>query len=223
MSRSRSRVKSAEGLTPRQIRFVELFLSEGETLGNAKECAKRAGYGSGDEGKWINGYQVLNNPAVQEAIANRISRRLASLEGDAIKSALARLARADMSNFITVEEIEIPPTAEELASNPDAKPKKRTYPFIDWAKARDAAALGQIREFRETAEGFIIKVHDPRPAIETLAKIAGLLKERVDVTSGDKPIQPEPQPFDHDRFAELYRQRTGGNRPGAGADSLNRN
>lgn len=187
-----SRIKNAppdriwtEGLNDRQVLFVQHYMHI-DTLGDAQAAARAAGYGF-EAGKQINAHQVLNKPLVQKAIATLRSERIAQLDCDAIKQALARLTLADMANFVSVEEVEVPLTDEEKAAG--KMPRMVSVPYLDWAKARDAAAIGQIKEFKIGKDGEIhIKIHDPRPALETLSKIAGLLQDRVDLTSGGKPI-----------------------------------
>lgn len=167
----------ADGLTQRQIDFVTAYLSP-ERLGNATQSAIAAGY------KSDNGWQILNQPAVQRAIATRVSQRLAGCDGDAIKSALAMLARSDMSNFVSV----------------DGEGKLT----LDWVKARDAAALGQIKQVTIKPTGEVtIKIHDPRPALEILAKIMGMLKERVE-HSGEVKFNPITLDGDKDLDAARF-------------------
>jgi hypothetical protein len=85
------------------------------------------------------------------------------------KAALVDLAFATFGNFITLD--------------------ANDEPVIDWAKAAEAGALGQIREYRE--EGIAaggttsiikrtIKLHDRSAALSTLLKMHGLLKDHVE-------------------------------------------
>jgi phage terminase small subunit len=156
------------GLTVKQRAFVRNFLSEGDCYGNATTSALKAGYKQPEKGS-LNAHQTLNHPNVQRAMAAIMAEQLAAPDGMALKSALARIARSDMSNFLSVTE--------------DGRFE------IDAIKARDAAAIGQIKEYRDTEHGVVIKLHDPRPAIETLAKILGLLKDRVE-HSGEVRFNP---------------------------------
>jgi hypothetical protein len=89
-----------------------------------------------------------------------------------LKSRLAELAQSSMNNFATINE----------QGDVD----------VDLKQAAALGALGQLKEIREETIEIqanvvkrkrIIKVHDPLPAIRTLAEMNGML-------SGE-PAQPE--------------------------------
>jgi phage terminase small subunit len=184
LSRLKHPDPALDGLNAKQISFVEHFLSE-EIFGNAQQAAKRAGYKMGgvtDNSR--NGWQILNHPEVSRAIATKLQRRLASGDGDAIKTAVARIAMADMSNFLSVEEVE----------GADGEITSRFV--IDAAKARDALAIGQIKEYRETYGNVSLKLHDPLPALQILAKIVGLVKDQVEHSG---KVQFHPITLDGDK------------------------
>jgi hypothetical protein len=165
-----------EGLTILQARFVEIFVGKGG--GDATAAAEEAGYYAENRQALRNqAHRLMNLPHVSRAIQRRVAAQICSRKGQAIEEILQTLSLSDMRNFITVGEDGIPQ--------------------MDFAKARDNAAIGQIREFR--AEGITdgtglrpfkvtVKLHDPRPALEILARIYGLLIDRKDITSDGKPI-----------------------------------
>lgn len=172
----------ADGLTVKRLMFAKAYV--GEAGGNASKAAEMAGYRSDNRiSLAVTAHKLLNDPHVSRAIAIRLATSLANMDGDALRGALSRLAHADLANFVTVDA--------------DGCPR------LDFLKARDAAAIGQLREFK--AEGIVdpaggplgglrpfkvsIKTHDPKPAIELLAKMAGLLIDRKDITSGGKPLK----------------------------------
>lgn len=180
-----------DGLNPKQAAFVAHYcgdLADGANLSNATASAKAAGYsGTSYTALSSAGSRLLNNPAVARAIAERLARRLA-VEGEAIRTALARLAMSDMSNFLSVDEA--------------------GKPSIDWTKALQAAAIGQIRRFHLAADGAVtIVLHDPRPALEVLAKIAGLYADHhvsQSVQFNMITFEGDAIPFDHEHFAKLH-------------------
>lgn len=58
----------AKGLTPRQRKFVEVF------EGNATAAARKAGYTGSDAALGKSGFDLLRNPKVQAALAERDSK-----------------------------------------------------------------------------------------------------------------------------------------------------
>jgi hypothetical protein len=184
LSRLKHPDPALDGLNAKQISFVEHFLSE-EIFGNATQAAKAAGYKMGgvtDNSR--NAWQLLNHPEVSRAIATRLSMRLSSGDGNAIKTALARLARADMSNFLSVEDVK----------GEDGKIVSRFV--LDAAKARAAAAIGQIKEYRVINGNVVLKLHDPLPALQVLAKMEGMLKDQVEHSG---KVQFHPITLDGDK------------------------
>ena len=53
-----------------------------------------------------------------------------------------------------------------------------------------------VESVKETKDGIQLKLYDKIKALETLAKITGLAVERIDVTSGGRPIQPIQMTFE---------------------------
>jgi hypothetical protein len=116
----------ADGLNTRQRLFVDALL--GPAAGVATKAAEIAGY-SADNRKAlrVTAYRLLTYANVQHAIARAYAKLREGPEW--AKAALVDLAFATFGNFIT------------LGANDE--------PVIDWAKAAEAGALGQIREYRE--------------------------------------------------------------------------
>jgi hypothetical protein len=59
---------SVDKLTPKQRKFVEAF------TGNATEAARIAGYQGDDNTLGVTGYDLLRNPKIFQAIADRFPR-----------------------------------------------------------------------------------------------------------------------------------------------------
>jgi phage terminase small subunit len=201
-----------EGLTPRQRAFVEALV--GPAGGVATRAAEMAGYAAENNNSLrATASYLLTIPNVQESIARAMARRRMTPEW--AQERLVELASASMRNFVTI----------------DAQGKMT----IDWAKAAEAGAIGQIREIREdvldTGDGKFeiikrsFKLHDVVTALQTILRLSGLLKDEATMrlvgADGGKPEIKHT--FDHDRFAELYRNRTGRNRLRPGLASPNGN
>ena len=161
----------AEGLTPNRLTFVNFYV--GEAGGDATKAAELAGYGTDNRRSLrATASRLLNDPFVSRAIASRLASKFAALDPQELRSALARIGQSDLRNFYSIDD--------------DGTPR------LDFLKARDAAALGQLKELRiegiaepdGTSKTAIhpvkvqIKVHNPQPAIELLSKMAGMLIER---------------------------------------------
>ena len=159
-------------LTIRQRSFVEALV--GPAGGNATKAAEMAGYASENRiALQVTASRLLSNAMVQEAIAHALAKRRASPEW--CKNQLIDLAQSSMKNFISVGD--------------DGEPR------LDFVKAASLGALGQIKEFKEEgikgADGELsvvkrtIKIHDRHAALQTLAKLHGLVSETPPVPDKD--------------------------------------
>jgi phage terminase small subunit len=165
-----------DGLTIRQRAFVAALV--GPAGGNATKAAEMAGYASENRNAlMVTACRLLSFAKVAEAITHALAARNASPEW--AKLQLIDAAGSSLANFVTVNE--------------------SGEPRLDFKKAAEAGAMGQLKEFHhevikvDGAAGetikTTIKVHDRMTAIQTLLKLHGLLIDRRDVTSGDKPIK----------------------------------
>lgn len=165
-----------DGLKPRHRLFVQAFV--GPAGGNATRAARMAGYNDSHNGSLrVTAHRVLTNANVQAAIALHYAKLRDTPEW--ARASLVDLASSSMANFVTVDE----------------KGEAR----MDFRKAADAAALGQIKEYRE--EGLVaggetvavvkrtIKIHDRRSALETLLKMHGLLTDNVTNVTVNVPVK----------------------------------
>jgi hypothetical protein len=159
-------------LTLRQRLFVEAYI--GPAALNGSKAAQMAGYRSENVyGLSLAAQRLLNNPIVQEAIAAGIARKRMSI--DWCQDRLVLLASSSMTNFVTIDE--------------QGRIK------IDWLRAQQYAAIGQIAEIQEDAVGIgedrevirtRFKLHSPVKALEALIRLQAALpeprKEFFDVT-----------------------------------------
>lgn len=155
-----------DGLTTRQRSFVEALV--GPAGGNATKAAGMAGYASENRiALAVTGSENLRKPNIQEAIAHALAKRRATPEWT--KNQLIDLAQSSMKNFISVGD--------------DGEP------HLDFAKAAAMGAIGQIKEFKEEgirgADGEVsvvkrtIKIHDRHAALQTLARLHGLVNDTL--------------------------------------------
>lgn len=155
-----------DGLTVRQRLFVDALI--GPAGGNATKAAEMAGYASENRNALaVTACRLLGNAKVQEAIAHAHARLRDTPEW--ARASLVEIASASMANFLTVGE--------------DGKP------FIDWTRAAEMGAIGQVREYREEVAEIdgkpvvvnkrSFKLHDALKARETLLKLHGKLTDQV--------------------------------------------
>ncbi len=155
-------------LTTRQRSFVEAMM--GLAAGNATKAAELAGYAAENRNALaVTASRLLNNAKVQAALARAFAER--NDDPEWARARLLDIASATMANFLETGE-----DGEEVLS---------------LSKARGAAALGHIREFKEellkTSDVTSIikrtvKLHDPLPALVAILKLQGKLKEAVEHT-----------------------------------------
>jgi len=202
-----------DGLTIRQRSFVEALI--GPAAGNATKAAQMAGYRDDNYAALaVTASENLKKPNVQEAIALALARRRMTPEW--AQERLLEISSASMRNFVSIDE------------------KGRLS--VDWKKAAEAGAIGQIREIREdvidTGGGSVevikrsFKLHDVVGALRTVLQLSGLLKKEprnLVLTGPDGGPVEVNHNFDNGRFIELYRRRTRGDQLGAGSSPANGN
>jgi hypothetical protein len=156
-----------EGLTRRQKLFV-LALA-GPAAGVGWPPAQMAGYRDDNyDSLKVTASQILTYPNVQAAVAREMARKLMTPEW--ATNRLFELASSSMRNFLSVD-------AEGNMS-------------VDWKKAAEAGAIGQIAEINEqvmeTESGIRavsrkFKLHSPVKALETILKLTGRLVDTKNV------------------------------------------
>ena len=148
--------------TDKQIRFVEEYPIDF----NATAAARRAGYAGAEKA----GYRLMRD----EDIAEAIQERMDELEMDAREATVrqAQFARASVEDcYRIVERGDGTKTA-----------------VFDLVKAIESGRGHLIKKVKETKYGWTVETYNARKANETIMKQHGLLKDRLDVTSGDEPI-----------------------------------
>jgi len=131
---------------------------------NATRAARRAGYGGSAGVLAAQGSRLLKNAKVSARISERL--RESAMMADEILMRLSEQARIDISDFL------------------------KEYGAIDWEAVDKKGHL--VKKIVHTkGKQSTIEVYDSQRALELLGKAHGLFKDRVDVTSGDEPLEPD--------------------------------
>lgn len=156
-----------DGLTIRQRLFVDALL--GPAGGCATKAAEMAGYRSDNrKALRVTACENLVKPNVQAAISRAYVKLRSSPEWT--KAGVLDVASSSFANFLTLGE--------------NGEPK------VDFNKAAEAGAFGQIKEYREEVMKVgdsevsvikrMIKIHDRTPALALLMKFHGMLIDRTE-------------------------------------------
>lgn len=191
--RGGSRVAKAE----RERLFAAAFIRNG---GNGTAAAREAGYTGNSKTLGVTASRLLNRASVRAILDDKVQKAEARIGGGMdeaeILQRLTAQARADLSNFISFITPELAQAGID-ACGADEDRAKRLLRIIEGAgfvvdveAAVKAGHGAQLRELTMEQDPFgapklKIKVADPRPALETLARIKGMLR--------DKPPEP-PRP-----------------------------
>lgn len=174
-------------------RFVEALL--GPAMGNQTQAARIAGYAvPGQEG-----HRLLKFADVSDEVARRREAMCQAMGSDEIIARLSGMARADMSQFFELvdvaEEPELGGDKLEAARKAEVEargekyepPPPKTYRVarFDIARAIDAGYGWLINGYSSAKDGPRVTIESPKAALDSLAKIRGLVKQNV----------PPPTPF----------------------------
>jgi phage terminase small subunit len=153
-------------LTNKQKAFIEEYLKDF----NATRAAERAGYQGNDATLGAVGYENLRKPQLAERISQRLQE--IAMSADEVLARLADQARGDIGDFVKI----IDGTGQAI---------------VDLEKAKAAGKLHLVKKIRYNAKGGLeIELYDAQAALSLLGKTHGLFKDRVDITSGDQPLEP---------------------------------
>lgn len=141
-----------DGLKLRWRAFVAAYT--GPAGGNASKAAEMAGYAAENRiALGVTASRLLRNAKIAQAIA--LSFAAKNVTPEWCQKRLCDLALADMNNFVTVDD-------DGVAQ-------------LDMKKAEALGAIGQVKEY--DAVRAKLKLHDPTPALTSLMKMFGLLKD----------------------------------------------
>lgn len=186
------------GLTNKQQAFIEAYLR----CWNASEAARQAGY-RGDPNTI--GPRLLANVGVKAAVEQRLAAL--QMSTDEILVGLTQQARGDLGQFFKiVEEWTFYPLpsyeiidAKEVTDDRDPEhPVTRVsywvrHIVIDLDKVIDPRYSHLLQEFTDSPkDGLGIKIYSKQTALQTLARIRGMITSKAEITGKDgKPIQFE--------------------------------
>ena len=165
-------------LSYKERQFVAYYL--GVSNGNATDAAVRAGYGSTRDSACTLGLRLLGKVGIRAAIDAKMDQ--VAMAQDEILARLSDIASASLGDFLEIDEDGHRVTLlkgkrrGKLHTLKKVKTKTRTYQRRD----DDEPTVETETE---------IEVKDALPALVKLGEYRGLFKERIDVTTGDEPIQ----------------------------------
>jgi len=143
--------------------FIENYLSNGFHAGRAVRAANYQGLEHGAYGRV--GQSVLKKDAVRRIISRRIAEH--ALNADEVLAEWAEIAKADMSNFITVREGVDPLTGVPVS-----------IAVADMAKADRLGLLHMIKKAKVGADGsFTFELRDQDKALEQIARHLGMFEK----------------------------------------------
>lgn len=150
-------------LTFQEALFIENYLSNGFNAGRAARSANYQGLEGGAFGRV--GKSVLKKPVVRSILSRRVAEY--ALTADEILAEWAEVAKADMSNFITVQEAEDPLTGLPIS-----------VAVADMRKADDLGMLHMIKKAKIGQDGsFTFELRDQDKALEQIARHLGMFEK----------------------------------------------
>lgn len=143
--------------------FIENYLSNGFHAGRAAQAANYQGLERGAFGRV--GQSVLKKDVVRRIVSRRIAEH--ALTADEILAEWAEVAKADMSNFITVRDAVDPITQVPIS-----------IAVADMAKAERLGMLHMIKKAKVGQDGsFTFELRDQDKALEQIARHLGMFEK----------------------------------------------
>ena len=162
-------------LTPKQRCFIEHYL----TTWNAKESAEVAGYGSPQK----TGYRLLHNPAVLEAVNERLEEM--GVSATEVVARMSQYARNNPAIFFIFEDVPEKDINGNILKDADGNPiLRRQMIDINWSTFERYGYL--VKKLSYDRKGRpVFEFYDAQRALETLGKYAKLDTElsKADVQS----------------------------------------
>ena len=175
-------------LTVKQRLFVREYLLDL----NATQAAIRAGYSRHTASEI--GYENLRKPKIMSAIEEAL-RQFGGITQTRLIEELGRLAFSDIGNVVAWDnDVEHVNTAVLGGPKGEAAGVTKVITFrvtvLPSAKI-DPAARAAVASISQGVGGELrIKMHDKIPAIDKLARVLGMYRDKIDVTSETKQIVP---------------------------------
>lgn len=150
-------------VTFQEALFIENYLSNGFNAGRAARAANYQGLETGAYGRV--GKSVLKKPVVRSILSRRVAEH--ALTADEILAEWAEIAKADMSNFITVRRGQDPLTGAEMS-----------IAVADMAKADGLGLLHMIKKAKIGQDGsFTFELRDQDKALDQIARHLGMFEK----------------------------------------------
>lgn len=177
--------------------FVENYLSNGFHAGRAAEAANYQGLEAGAYGKV--GAGVLRKDAIRRIVARRIAAK--AMTADEILAEWAGVAKADMSNFLSVRHTMDPITEQPM-----------TIAVADMQKASDLGMLHMVKKAKVGSDGsFTFELRDQDKALEQIARHLGMFEKdnTLQIPSGLIELlqqSPEDRRETLDRYEDMINE-----------------
>jgi phage terminase small subunit len=161
--------KWAEGLSHRERRFVEEYLVDLNQVAALRRIGPKIGgeYASGHSAN-VAACHYMSKPQIAKAIERALNEE--SITRVWIIHELARIARADLSEFLTFD-------GNNVIVHDHDKLREQGVDLSVLAECSET-----ITEFGKTIK---VRLHDKKPALDKLAKLLGMEKDRVEHTGAD--------------------------------------
>lgn len=159
-------------LTKKQRVFIEEYLQ----CWNATEAALRAGYSERTARQ--QGSRLLTNVDISKEIEKRIREK--AMSADEVLLRLGDMARGDFGDFMDIESMSFNLALEK------AREQGKTHLI---KKVKQRTTITQKKDGDEEENHWIeLELHDSQTALDKLARIHGLYKDKLDVTSQGERI-----------------------------------
>jgi phage terminase small subunit len=153
--------------TKKQRVFIEEYLQ----CWNASEAARRAGYSKRTANRIAS--NLLSKIDIQAEIQKRIDEK--AMSADEVLLRLGDMARGDLGDFMDIQSMSFHLSLKK------AKELGLTHLI---KKVKQRTTIRQKKDGDEEEEHWIeLEIHDPQAALDKLARIRGLYKDTLDVTS----------------------------------------
>lgn len=146
-----------------QALFIEAYLSNGF---NAEKAAKSAKVAALRTGAYVHiGATYLQQPCIKTVIAKRLAQKV--LAADDVLAEWGDVAKADMSDFVTIREMAHPITGAAI-----------TVAEPDLAKAAEMGKLHLVKKIKlDDKGGFQMELRDPDKALDQIARHLGMFEK----------------------------------------------
>jgi phage terminase small subunit len=189
----------------------EAFVNEYVKDHNGAQAAIRAGY-SKRTARTI-ASQLLAKLDISEAIKELIKDKV--MESDEVLTRLADIARGDLADLMDIRStgydiaLMVKDDDGNLIVNPKTKLIKKIKQKVTTIQAKSEG--GEDKEIIDTE----IELYSAQEALNTIAKLNGMITDKVDITSKGDKVQPDDR---FDRAISSLAAAIGEILPGAGAE-----